>query len=66
MFVGEFEKFNEFADVVAVLSGVAHRGVKVEGVAVSAPDSLAADVAGLDQVGDDPLGRSLGDANALG
>jgi hypothetical protein len=66
MFVGVFEKLNEFADVVAALSGVAHGGVEAEGVVVSPPDSFAGDVARVDQVGDDPLGRPLGDADALG
>jgi hypothetical protein len=45
---------------------VTHRGVEVQGVAVSSSDSSTADVAGVDQVSDDSLGCSLGDADALG
>jgi hypothetical protein len=60
------EESQEFADLVPLLSGVAHGGVNVDAVAVSAADSFAFDVAGFDQVGDDALGRSLGDSDPLG
>jgi hypothetical protein len=60
------EESQEFADLVALLSGVAHGGVGVDAVAVAAADSFALDVAGLDQVGDDALCRSLGDSDPVG
>ena len=61
----EPEESKEFADVVALLGGVAHGDVGVDAIAVSAADSFAHDVAGFDQVGDDALGGSLGDSDAL-
>ena len=36
-----------------------------DAIAVSTADAFALDVAGVDQVGDDALGGSLGDSNAL-
>jgi hypothetical protein len=51
---------------VAVLGGVAHGDVRFDAVVVSAADSFAFDVAGFDEVGDDALGGSLGDSNAVG
>ena len=54
------------ADLVAVLGGVTHGYVGSDAVAVSTADPFALDVAGFDQVGDDALGGSLGDSNALG
>ena len=51
---------------MAVLGRVAHGDVGVDVVAVSPPDALALDIAGLDEVGNDALCRSLGDANCLG
>ena len=62
----EFEEVDEFADVVAVLGGVAHCGLEVEAVVVSSSDSFAAEIAGFDQVGDDSLGGAFRDADALG
>jgi hypothetical protein len=60
------EESQEFADLVALLSGVAHGCVDVDVVAVSAAHSFTLDVAGLDQVGNDALGRSLGDSHPVG
>ena len=54
------------ADLVAVLGGVTHGYVGSDAVAVSTADPFALNVAGFDQVGDDALGGSLGDSNALG
>ena len=54
------------ADLVAVLGGVTHGYVGSDAVAVSTADPFALDVAGFGQVGDDALGGSLGDSNALG
>ena len=51
---------------MAVLGGVAHGDVGVDAVAVSTADPFALDVAGFDEVGDDALGGTLGDPNALG
>ena len=51
---------------MAVLGGVAHGDVGVDAVAVSTADPFALDVAGLDQVGDDALGGTFGDSDALG
>jgi len=51
---------------VAVLGGVTHGYVGSDAVVVSAADPFALDVSGFDQVGDDALGGSLGDSNALG
>src|SRR4029453_18347939 len=59
------EESQEFADLVALLGGVAHGGVGIDAVAVSAADPFALDVAGFDQVGDNALGRSLCDADPL-
>ena len=54
------------ADLVAVLGGVTHGYVGSDAVVVSAADPFAFDVTRFDQVGDDALGGSLGDSNALG
>ena len=51
---------------MALLGGVTHGYVGSDAVAVSTADSFALDVAGFDEVGDDALGGSLGDTNALG
>ena len=38
----------------------------VDGVSVAAADACRLHVAGFDQLGEDPLGRALGDPDALG
>ena len=48
------------------LGGVAHQTRAVDGIAVAAPDVLAFEVAGLDEVGHDALGCALGDSDQLG
>ena len=50
---------------MAVLGGVTHGYVGSDAVPVSTADSFALDVAGFDEVGDDALGGSLGDSDAL-
>ena len=50
---------------MAVLGGVTHGDVGLDAIAVSTADPFALDVAGVDQVGDDALGGSLGDSHAL-
>ena len=62
----QLEKFQELADLVAVLGGMTHGYVGSDAVVVSTADAFALDVAGFDQVGDDALGGSLGDSNGLG
>jgi len=42
------------------------RSLGLHGVDVPAADALASDVAILDQLGDDPMGASLGDPDRLG
>lgn len=64
--VFQFEEFEEFADVVAVLGGVAHGDLVVDAVAVPASDFLAGDVSGFDQVSNDSLGRAIADSDAVG
>ena len=60
------QEFQEFADLVAVLGGVAHADVGVDAVVVATADPFAVDVAGFPQLGDDALGGPLSDPNALG
>ncbi len=48
------------------LRGVAHGDVGFDAVVVSAADAFAFDVAKFHEVGDDALGGSFGDADALG
>ena len=60
------QQVEELADVEVRLGRVAHPQVAVDAVAVAAADSLALDVAGVREVGDDPLNRALGDADASG
>ena len=48
------------------LGRVPHRHAQIEYVAVPPSLALPGDVAGLDEVGDDPLRRTLGNAHSLG
>ena len=67
MAFSQAQQVEEPADVVAVLGGVPeHRCFSVDDVAVPAAVSLALDVPGLDEVSQDALGRSEGDANGVG
>src|SRR5262249_47400488 len=66
LFVVEPEEPEELADVVAVLGRVAHGDVGVDAVVVTSADSLALDIAGFDQVGDDALSCALRDPDLLG
>ena len=54
------------ADLVLELRRMPHRDRAVHDVAVPAADPLPLDVAGLDEVGEDPLRRALGDPDGLG
>ena len=60
------QEFQEFADLMAVLGGVAHRDVGVDAVVVATADPFALDVAGFHQLGDDALGGPFCDPDALG
>jgi hypothetical protein len=42
-----------------------HRVLAVDGVPVAAPYALDLHVARIDELGDDPLSRALGDAHPL-
>jgi len=61
----QLQESQEFADLVAALGGVTHGDVGVDAVVVSTTGPFALHVAGFDQVGDDALGGSLGDSDAL-
>jgi hypothetical protein len=63
---GGFEEVEELADFVAALGYVPHGGGPVDCVAVAASDARAFDVAGLCEVGDDPLRGSFGDTDCGG
>jgi hypothetical protein len=45
---------------------VPHRVLAIDRVVISASDALDLHVAGIDELGEDPLGRALGDPNVLG
>lgn len=65
--VFQVEQFEQRADVVALLRGVPeHWRVAVDHVAVPASVALPFDVAGFDEVGQDPLGGSERDADGVG
>lgn len=48
------------------LGDVAHGDVALDRVCVAAADPLTVDVAGLDEVGEDPLGSALCDPHPFG
>ena len=52
--------------MVTDLGGVAHGVFVVDGVVVASSDADFLDVSGFDQVGEDALGCTLGDADAFG
>jgi len=60
------QEFQELADLMAVLGGVAHRDVGVDTVVVAPADPFAFDVAGLHELGDDALSGPFCDPDALG
>jgi hypothetical protein len=64
--VGDVSEAEEGADLDVLLRWVAHVLVLVDAVAVASTVALALDVSGLDQVGEDSLGGSLGDPDLLG
>src|SRR5690349_24800224 len=54
------EEVEQAADLLFLFEGVAHGAFAVQGVAVASADAFAFDVAGLGEVGDDPLGCPFG------
>jgi hypothetical protein len=54
------QKVEQLADLMLELLGMPHAALAVEHVPIAATDALALKVAGVDQVVDDALGRSLG------
>jgi hypothetical protein len=60
------EEVEEAVDFDSLLGGVAHVRVGVDSVVVSSSLSLAVDVAGFDEVGEDALGGSFGDSDSFG
>jgi hypothetical protein len=59
------EEMEKLADLVVGLGCVPHLEVSVEVIAIAPPDLLALYIAGLDQIGDDPLRCAFGDPNHL-
>jgi hypothetical protein len=55
----------ERSDLVSALSGMPHRVLAVDLVPISTPHTLSRDETRLDEVGDDPLHRSLRDPDVL-
>ena len=55
----------QFTDAVMLFGGVAQREFVVDPVVVASPDPDRLEVARRDQVGEDPLGGSLGDADSF-
>jgi hypothetical protein len=60
------EHVDQVADLVAELGNVAHRQVAPDRVGVAAACPRALDVAGFDEVGEDPLSRAFGDSDPVG
>ena len=56
----------ELADLMIALRGVAHGGTEIERVVIPPSLPLAGDVAGHDEVRDDPLRRALRYPHGLG
>jgi hypothetical protein len=65
-FARGMDEVEEGPDFDVFLRWVAHVPVFVDAVAVAATFPLAVDEPGLDEVGDDALGGSLGDPDLLG
>jgi hypothetical protein len=61
----QLEKIEKMADLVVGLGCVPHLEVSVDVVAIAPPDLLTLEVAGLDQIGDDPLRCPFGDPDHL-
>jgi hypothetical protein len=64
--LGRREEVQEIPDLVAQLGDVAHREVAPDRVRIAAAATGSLDVAGFDEVGEDPLGRALGDPDPVG
>jgi len=59
--LGSSEELEQDADFDSLLGRVAHVHVRVDPILVSAAVALSVDEAGLNKVGEDPLGGALGD-----
>ena len=59
----EAQEVEQLADLMLELLGMPHTPLPVEHVPIAAADTLALEIAGVDEVVDDALGRSLGDAD---
>ena len=64
--VVEPQKIEERADLVVELGRMPHRGFSIDRIAIASTLTLSSDVPGLDEVGDDPLRSTLGDAHRIG
>ena len=60
------EEIEEWPDLVLGLGGVSHCCASVDQVVVASSDSASVDDVRFDEVGDDSLGRPLGDSDDLG
>ena len=60
------QEVEELADLMIALRGVAHGGTEIERVVIPPSLPLAGDVAGHDEVRDDPLRRALRYPHGLG
>jgi hypothetical protein len=63
---GEHEEVEKLSDRMTFLRRVTHLDLRVDGVAVPPADTSPSDVAGFDEVDDDPLSRPLGDPDVRG
>ena len=64
--IGCAQEREERSDLLTFLGGVPQRDVGVDSIAVATADSHAFQVAGVDQIADDPMCCSLGDPDLLG
>jgi len=60
------EELEKIADLHSLLRGVAHVHVRVDSVLISSSFARSLDVSGFGEVGEDPLGRALGDPDLRG
>jgi hypothetical protein len=60
------EHTEDLTDSVLALERMSQRKVGVKLIAVSSPVAVAVKIAGVNEVGDDPLGGALGDPDACG
>jgi hypothetical protein len=62
----ELEKLEQLTDLMSELCSVSHLDAGVDPIAIATPDPSTGDVAGVIQIGHDPLRGPLGDPDALG